>query len=62
MQSHQFESLEAAITYLEERGTLKYWGWEGQVEGYYVYTYIDLKGFKWDMNVYKSGKIEYKPF
>jgi hypothetical protein len=59
-EQHKFESYEAAMTYIKERdygNTLKYWGWEGQLEGYYVYTFI-TGGVKYHLAIYKNGKVE----
>jgi hypothetical protein len=58
MQQHQFESFEAALAYLNERGTPTYWGWIGQLEGYYLYTFVAQTGIKYTLAVYKNGKVE----
>jgi hypothetical protein len=62
MRQHQFESYEVAKAYLEERGTLTYWGWEGQMDGYYVYTFVAKNGIKYHCDVFKDGLVRVRPF
>lgn len=59
-EQHQFESYEAAIEYLKERDygdTLKYWGWGGQLDGYYTYTFTAKTGIKYLLAVSKDGLV-----
>ncbi|MDB5055057.1 MAG: hypothetical protein JWM44_3107 [Bacilli bacterium] len=60
MKSRKYPSFNEAITYLKSKGDLKYWGWEGQTEGYYVYSYVTHKGVKWHIDIYKNGLIKYR--
>jgi hypothetical protein len=57
MKSRKFPSFNEAIAYLESKGELKYWGWEGQTEGYYVYTYL-FEGVTYNLAIFKDGKVE----
>lgn len=56
-EQHKFESYEAAMIYLNERGTPTYWGWEGQTEGYYVYSFVANTGIKYSLAVHKDGLV-----
>jgi len=54
----KFPSFEEAIAYLEERGKLTFFGWNGLENEYAVYNYQHHDGRRFHVNVYKDGKIE----
>lgn len=58
MKSRQFPSYEEAKKYLEERGTLQYFGRAGINYEYCVYTLTLHNGIKYHLSVYDDGKVE----
>lgn len=59
MQSRKYHSFQEAITDLESKGTLKYWGWMGTIDGYYLYTFV-IKGVRYELEIYKVGLVKIK--
>jgi hypothetical protein len=57
MKSRKFPSFNEAITYLESKGKLDFYGWEGQIEGYYIYNYT-TEGILYRLKIFKDGKVE----
>lgn len=54
----QFPTRESAMSYLEERGTLQYFGREGYNFEYCVYTFTLDSGKKYGLFVHDSGLVE----
>jgi hypothetical protein len=57
MKSRKYPSFNEAIADLESKGKLEYFGWEGQTEGYYVYSFT-TKGILYRLRIFKDGKVE----
>lgn len=55
MKSRKFATFAEAIQYLEERGTLKYFGREGHDFEYCVYNFV-CRGITYHLSVYIEGE------
>lgn len=56
--TRKFPSLEAAQSYLKERGRLEYFGREGRYAEVYIYLLHLPDGRKYHVNVSNEGKVE----
>lgn len=57
LKSHQYESFKSAITDLESKGKLKFWGRIGIMAEICYYTYI-TEGREYTLHIYLDGKVE----
>jgi hypothetical protein len=57
MKSRKYPSFQDAITYLESKGELKYWGRIGLKYEICLYSYI-IDGVKYTLNITDDGKVE----
>lgn len=55
--THQFPSFEAAVAYLEERGTLQYFGRNGRMAEQFIYIFTHKDGRVFHVDVYNDGKM-----
>ena len=55
--SRKFPTIEKAITYLEERGKLEYFGRAGQNYEYCVYKFTHKYGMVYHLSVYDDGTV-----
>jgi hypothetical protein len=58
MKSRKYPSYEAAIADLESKGKLEYGGWEGQLDGFYIYSFQLTGGLKYILFIYKNGLVK----
>lgn len=58
MKSRKFESFDAAIAYMEERGKLEYFGRIGRHYACYIYTLHLHTGWTYKLRVYDDGLVE----
>lgn len=54
----QFATLEEALSYLEKRGTLEYFGRNGRNAEQYIFLLHLPNGRTYDVTVYDNGKVE----
>jgi hypothetical protein len=57
MKSRKYPTFQEAITHLESKGTLTYWGRIGRKAEICLYSYI-IDGVSYDLNIYDDGKVE----